>query len=175
MSEDRPAVPDDLVRAVMIEAGYRCAIATCRETSGLQIDHIEDWAKVREHKFENLIVLCAVCHARKQKSSDPRHINRASLKRIKANLMMLNGRYGDTERRYIAEAQRMLATDPNAFAPLRIHETMYLLVKYLIDDGLVHAQHIDAGINIGGLRQDHIGLSLSDAGRRFILDLNKVD
>jgi hypothetical protein len=56
---------------------------------------------VKEHKFENMIVLCAVCHARKADTSNPRHINRTSLKQIKATLMMLNGRYSDLERRII--------------------------------------------------------------------------
>ncbi len=56
---------------------------------------------MKEHKFENMIVLCANCHGRKVNTSDPRHINRASLKRIKSNLTMLNGRYSDLERRII--------------------------------------------------------------------------
>ena len=62
MSEQRSPIPADLQRSLMIEAGYRCAI--CKETSGLQIDHIIEWSEVREHKFENMIVLCAICHAR---------------------------------------------------------------------------------------------------------------
>ena len=78
---------------LVIEAGYRCAI--CKETSGLTIDHIVEWAKVRKHEFTNMIVLCAVCHARKTNTSDPRHINRAGLDRYKSKLMMLNSRYSD--------------------------------------------------------------------------------
>jgi 5-methylcytosine-specific restriction endonuclease McrA len=54
----------------MIEAGYRCAI--CKETSGLEIDHIVEWAEVRKHEFNNIIVLCAVCHARKTDTNNPR-------------------------------------------------------------------------------------------------------
>jgi 5-methylcytosine-specific restriction endonuclease McrA len=91
MPDQRPAIPAELERSLMIEAGYRCAI--CKETSGLQIDHIVEWAKVLKHEFNNMIVLCAACHARKMNTSDPRHINRASLQRIKSNLMMLNYRY----------------------------------------------------------------------------------
>jgi hypothetical protein len=74
----------------MIEAGYRCAI--CKETSSLHIEHIVEWATVRKHEFNNMIVLCATCHGRKKNTHDPRHINRASLQRIKQNLMMLNRR-----------------------------------------------------------------------------------
>src|SRR5262245_2693878 len=99
MSTDRPPTPAALERALMIEAGYRCAI--CKGTVPLVIDHIIEWAEVQEHTFENMIVLCANCHGRKKKTSDPRHINRASLRLIKDNLMMLNGRYSDLERRII--------------------------------------------------------------------------
>lgn len=47
----RPDMPRPLARAVRTEAGHRCAIPTCRATSGLQIHHIDDWAKVQEHDF----------------------------------------------------------------------------------------------------------------------------
>jgi 5-methylcytosine-specific restriction endonuclease McrA len=63
MPEQRPAIPAELERSLMIEAGYRCAV--CKETSGLVIDHIVEWAKVLKHEFNNMIVLCAVCHARR--------------------------------------------------------------------------------------------------------------
>ena len=49
----------------MLEAGHRCAILTCRQIGPLQIEHIEDWARVKKHDFENMIVLCANCHGRK--------------------------------------------------------------------------------------------------------------
>jgi hypothetical protein len=52
---DRPPIPAALTRAIRVEAGHRCAIPTCRATSGLQIHHIADWAKVREHTFANLV------------------------------------------------------------------------------------------------------------------------
>ena len=36
------------------------------------IEHIIEWAELHEHKFENLIVLCATFHGRKRDTSDPR-------------------------------------------------------------------------------------------------------
>ena len=54
----------------------------------------------------NMIVLCAVCHARKKNTSDPRHINRASLEQVKSKLMMLNGRFSDLERWIIETFQK---------------------------------------------------------------------
>lgn len=84
----------------MIEAGHRCAIPTCRAVAPLQIDHIEDWAMVREHKFENMIVLCANCHG--LKNEGPRRLDRKALRQYKDNLSTINDRNGDLERRLLS-------------------------------------------------------------------------
>ncbi|MEV5747926.1 HNH endonuclease signature motif containing protein [Actinoallomurus sp. NPDC052308] len=55
-----------MVRAILVEAGHRCSIPTCRATP-VEIAHIDPWAKVREHKAENLIALCPTCHKRYDK------------------------------------------------------------------------------------------------------------
>ncbi|WP_132301905.1 HNH endonuclease signature motif containing protein [Kribbella sp. VKM Ac-2568] len=57
MPDGRPAVPAELQRDVLVEAGHRCAIPTCRATP-TEICHIEPWAKAKAHRFENLIALC---------------------------------------------------------------------------------------------------------------------
>jgi hypothetical protein len=66
---DRPAIPAELERHVLFEAGHRCAIHTCRQHP-VEIAHIDPWEKVREHKFENLIALCPTCHDRYDKKRD---------------------------------------------------------------------------------------------------------
>src|SRR4051794_20813860 len=81
----------------MVEAGHRCAIPTCRMTSGLEVHHIVDWAKVKEHTFDNLICLCAVCHHR----ATIGEIDRLAMLQYKANLGVLSNRYGDFERRIL--------------------------------------------------------------------------
>ena len=177
MSAPRPAVPDPLVRSLMIEAGYRCAV--CRMTDALDIEHIEEWSEVRSHTFENMIVLCANCHRRKANTSDPRHINRARLKRIKKNLMMLSGRYSDMERRFIEECQKALEANPSANVSLSVHNTMWLQIKYLIDDGLLQAQRVSGGFYStdsegNAISNDEVKIVLSPAGRNFVLDLNKL-
>src|SRR5258708_4517581 len=113
----------------MIEAGYRCAV--CKTPEPLQIDHIIEWSSVLKHEFENMIVLCANCHARKKKTSDPRHLNRASLQRIKSDLMLLNGRYSDLERRIIDTFREELGANPTAVPSILIAERLHLLVRYL--------------------------------------------
>jgi hypothetical protein len=38
---ERPPVPAELERALLLEAGHRCAIPTCRAIGPLQLEHIE--------------------------------------------------------------------------------------------------------------------------------------
>ena len=102
---DRPKIPAGLKRKVLIEAGHRCAIPTCRHTT-TEIAHIEPWSKVKEHSFENLIALCPNCHTR----FDNSEIDRKSMKQYKANLAILTGRYGDLERRIL----ELFATNPES-------------------------------------------------------------
>jgi hypothetical protein len=62
-------IPRPLRRQALIEAGHRCAIPTCRQYP-VEVDHIDDYANVKEHRFENLIVLCRNCHGRKTAGPD---------------------------------------------------------------------------------------------------------
>ncbi|MCC4318673.1 HNH endonuclease signature motif containing protein [Streptomyces malaysiensis] len=81
MPENRPAVPRQLVRDLLVEAGHRCAIPTCRATI-LELAHIIPWAKTRAHDFDNMIALCPNCHTRFDKGE----IDRLSMLHYKANL-----------------------------------------------------------------------------------------
>ncbi|MFE6917675.1 HNH endonuclease [Streptomyces rubiginosohelvolus] len=90
MSAKREAVPRDLRRRVLVEAGHRCAIPTCRSTP-VEIAHIEPWRKVKRHEFENLIALCPTCHAR---FDSPRSaIDRKAMRQYKSNLSPLSNGY----------------------------------------------------------------------------------
>lgn len=81
---------------MLVEAGHRCAIPTCRATT-TEIAHIVPWSQVREHTFENLIALCPNCHSRYDKGE----IDRQSMRMYKHNLGLISGRYGDAERRLL--------------------------------------------------------------------------
>lgn len=128
MNAARPAIPRAIDRAVRVEAGHRCAIPTCRATSGLQIHHIEDWAKIREHSFENLILVCAVCHSRITGGE----IDRQSVLAYKANLSILASRYGDLERRVIDR----FVNHPDQ-TEVVLDTSQALLLDYLISDGML--------------------------------------
>ena len=62
----RNNIPNELKRRVLIEAGHRCAISTCRNIQ-TEIHHIIPWSKCQKHEYENLIALCPNCHVRADK------------------------------------------------------------------------------------------------------------
>jgi hypothetical protein len=123
----RPSIPQRLKREILLEAGHRCAIPTCRQTP-VEIAHIVSWATVKEHTFDNLIALCPTCHTR----YDKKEIDRQSMCQYKANLSVLNGRYGDIEIR----ALRYFADNPDVES-IWLIKGFDILIMYLIDDGLL--------------------------------------
>ena len=92
---NRDTVPAEVKRAVLVEAGHRCAIPTCRATT-TEIAHIVPWAETQDNSFENLLALCPNCHSRFDQKKE---IDRLSIKMYKHNLGILNNRYGEFERR----------------------------------------------------------------------------
>jgi type I restriction enzyme, R subunit len=58
----RPSIPQEVVNAILIEAGHRCAV--CGTPCPLEKAHIVPWCRRRSHEQENLICLCANCHQR---------------------------------------------------------------------------------------------------------------
>ena len=78
---NRPPIPAEIRRFVLVEAGHRCAIPTCRYPD-VDVHHIIPWATCLSHDFENLITLCPNCHRR----ADAGGIDRKSLRLYKAQL-----------------------------------------------------------------------------------------
>ena len=62
---NRPAVPADIQREILVESGYRCAV--CGTPCPLELAHIISWHESRKHEAEDLICLCANCHERADK------------------------------------------------------------------------------------------------------------
>ncbi|WP_406192015.1 HNH endonuclease [Kitasatospora sp. NBC_01560] len=151
MPDGRPAIPAELKRRVLVEAGHRCAIPTCRQHP-VDIEHIDDWASVREHQFENLIALCPTCHRRK--GSGPDQIDRKSLRQYKANLAVINGRYGDLERRLIAlcaETLQREAPEPERKINVRLGAGSFIHLMYLIQDGYLVQINQGAQLALGNV------------------------
>jgi hypothetical protein len=60
--KERTPIPASVDRQVRVEAGFRCSMTRCAATSGLEIHHID--GDPSNHDPGNLLLLCAVCHAR---------------------------------------------------------------------------------------------------------------
>ncbi len=81
----RPPIPRPLERQVLVEAGHRCAIPTCKQPTTV-IAHIVPWVQVKEHTFDNLIALCPNCHTRYDKGE----IDRKAMREYKQQLAQVS-------------------------------------------------------------------------------------
>lgn len=78
---ERTNIPAELRRQVLVEAGHRCAIHTCKYPA-TELHHIIPWARCRKHTFANLIALCPNCH----QMADAGTIDRKALLMYKSRL-----------------------------------------------------------------------------------------
>jgi phosphopentomutase len=152
------------MRAVLVEAGHRCAISTCKATT-TEIHHIIPFAETQNNNFENLIALCPNCHARYHKGE----IDEKAIRMYKANLSILNHRYGEFERRifdYIVESgERVIVVGAGGD----------ILLYNAIKDGFLedkNVQGISLSIKIGNEFEKKFPLSftywVTDKGLEFI-------
>jgi hypothetical protein len=133
---DRPHLSNPTRRAVLVEAGHRCAIPTCREHP-VEVAHIEPRKDDGSNDvFENLIALCPTCHTRYDKGE----IDRPAMRQYKANLSVVNSRYGDVEKRVL----EFFADDPGNNA-IQLPGGFNLLLRNLIKDGLLEEMPIHSG------------------------------
>ena len=159
MSNNRPSIPADLKRKILVEAGHRCAIPTCR-FSTTQIAHIEPWEKVQEHKYENLIALCPNCHTR----ADRGEIDRKSLKIYKRILQRLTDRYDRFELNVLNELRQN--------KQVVMAGNMLLLIKNLLDDELIDIK--GGGVIIEGI-PSNVMVVLTSKGNEFIKEWISAD
>ncbi|MDV5145935.1 HNH endonuclease signature motif containing protein [Streptomyces sp. SBC-4] len=154
-------------RAVLEEAGYACAVPTCRTTT-TEIAHIEPYAKVQEHTFANLIALCPNCHTRFDQKKE---IPKLSILRYKDNLAVLNGRYSDLERRMLESA---VEAPPDVAWP--VHRSVRLLLRNLIVDGYIQRVHVPSqgGFVINGQAVEEF-YSFTETGREFVRRWQEAD
>ena len=154
----RSTLPRPLDRAVKVEAGHRCAIPTCRQHP-IEVAHIDPRKPDGSNDgFENLIALCANCHTRYDKGE----IDRAAMTQYKANLSVLNNRYGDLERRVL----QVFAENPAA-STIMLLGGLDLLLWYLLSDGLLAKTGQTSGISMAGVPSGE-QYAITDKGRAFI-------
>jgi len=59
----RQKIPHNIRSDVLVEAGYRCAVPTCRGILAIDIHHIVPVKEGGPNELFNLIALCPTCHA----------------------------------------------------------------------------------------------------------------
>jgi hypothetical protein len=100
----RRALPVATRRAVLAEAGYRCAVPTCRTILALDLHHIEDLQDGGGDEVSNLIALCPTCHALYTRGT----ITRDAIQLWKRRLVALN----NAGAKNVARAYIVLRSDP---------------------------------------------------------------
>lgn len=159
--ERRTPMPAELRRRVLIEAGHRCAIPTCRHIE-VDVHHIIPWAQCQAHEYDNLIALCPNCHRR----ADRGDIDRKSLRLYKVNLRFVHDKYSQLEMDILFEANALQAGHAIQWPPF-----MNILVKRLIESGFVNIQSPSSSVSLGGMQASPNLLTITDQGRAFIESL----
>jgi HNH endonuclease len=154
----RPSIPAEIKRRVLVEAGHRCAIPTCRYIN-VEIHHIVPWESCQSHDYQNLIALCPNCHLR----ADRGNIDRKSLRIYKASLRFTHDRFSQFEVDILVQASQLL---PNQGIPYP--RGMELLVKRLLDANFVSLHESQGGmVRSLGIRVDPIILIATEAGHTY--------
>ena len=159
-AERRPAIPTEIRRRVLVEAGHRCAIPTCRYIE-VELHHIIPWAETHEHTYDNLIALCANCHRR----ADLGTIDRKSLRLYKHNLRFTHEKYSQLEMDMMFDLYKSNGTAP--WVPF-----MMIFFRRIIESNFVEIFK-NQSISIGWVGVDNtpLFLKLTSKGRKFIEDL----
>jgi len=85
----RKKIPESTKRSVLTEAGFRCAVPTCRTIITLDIHHIVEVSEDGTNDISNLLCLCPNCHALYHRGT----IDRDAIKIWKSMLVALNGAF----------------------------------------------------------------------------------
>jgi len=161
-NEERPPIPSELRRRVLIEAGHRCAIPTCRHID-VDVHHIVPWEQCEKHEYDNLIALCPNCHRR----ADRGEIDRKALRIYKANLRFAIEKYSQFEMDILFELSK---TGRRKGLPFPTY--LSLLIKRLLDAGFVRIIENKTGMFVGPVKTTPDFLVITDKGREFVQSLS---
>lgn len=157
----RPAIPAEIRRRVLVEAGHRCAIPTCRHIE-VDLHHIIPWAQCQAHQYDNLIALCPNCHRR----ADRAEIDRKSLRLYKLNLRFVHDKFSQLEMDLLFEAYRLPTGQAIEWPPF-----MNILIKRARDAQLLVIHKARSSIALNGMQASPDYLTITDKGRKFVDDL----
>lgn len=148
-------IPAAIRREIEQEAGYRCAVPTCRDKGPFDFEHIDEWAIVQKHEFHNIILLCVSCHARvTRKNATAAPISKDALRRYKRNLAIVSGRYSLFEMRMLEgyfelKMQRVSQDDSISFETKVVED----VGTFIGNNAIYFASEIDL-LHIKGLLRD---------------------
>lgn len=162
---DRPAIPADIRRRVLVEAGHRCAIPTCRYIE-VDIHHVIPWAQCQAHEYDNLIALCPNCHRR----ADRGEIDRKSLRLYKFNLRFAHDKFSNIEMDVLLDLNKAAPNQGLKWAEINL-----VLIKRLMDAGYIAAVRPQAYLSINGLSMAELAIYLTDQGREFCKELGLAE
>lgn len=161
----RPKIPADLRRKILVEAGHRCAIPTCRSLI-VDVHHIIPWEKCKIHAYNNLIALCPNCHRR----ADEESIDRKSLKMYKNNLRFLYDKFTIFE----IDVLFYLEKGPENTS-IQFPSYLILLLKRIIDEGYIKWIQTPPGVMAGGMKINPDYLQITEKGRGFVKNIKSED
>jgi hypothetical protein len=145
-------VPIARKRMVLVEAGHRCAIPTCRHRT-TEIAHIVPESEGHDDTFQNLIALCPSCQKKV--------IDRQSILMYKRNLGILNSRYSDFERRVF---DQIAETDRRSFI---VEAGLEIPLLNAVNDGLLKRVEL-APVAIQRGEQTDYKYEVTDEGLDFV-------
>ncbi len=159
---NREQIPSELKRRILIEAGHRCAIPTCRHPT-TEIAHITPYSKVMKHEYSNLIALCPNCHRR----FDNGEIDRKSMQIYKKKLTFLTDRYSRLELNVLDHLRNNKRTIVHG----------YLSVKNLMDEKLIQEEEVIANHEFDDGSEEDIFFSviLTEKGQEFLKNWGNID
>ena len=82
----RTKIPRNVITEILTEAGYRCAVPTCRNILAIDMHHIVEVKDGGPNDQSNLLALCPTCHALYTRGT----ISRESINVWKTMLVALN-------------------------------------------------------------------------------------
>ena len=159
MSDSRPAIPAELKRRVLVEAGHRCAIPTCRHIQ-VEVHHIVPFKDCGKHEYENLIALCPNCHSR----ADKGEIDRKALRIYKANLRYTHDKFSQFEVDMLFDAYKLPENQALPILPVLMR-----LVKRLLEAEYVCVRKkTTVSVKSDGLQTNPDFLTITDKGREYV-------
>ena len=155
MSQNRPPIPADIKRRVLVEARHRCSIPTCRQII-CEVHHIIPLETVKKHEYENLICLCSNCHT----LVHDKKIDRKSLRMYKHNLGLLHDKYTQFEIDLMFDLYKL----PNDNY-IYLGDFMYYLIRRTLESNFIKIIDKQRHLFSGPIEISFVFIQITDSGR----------